>query len=225
MREYLKRLPAGVEFAIVILVAFGYLIYGSIQVALHPSAAASGHHNDASLIVLVVYETVLIAVLSAFLHARGWTLEKIGLTPTLIDTGLGVLLFVVNDIIWIGVWTLTGMVSPETTAAIGATAVVTPHVSVTAAALVSLINPIFEEVFVCGYVVAALKREESPWLAVNVSVAIRLAYHLYQGPLGVLSIIPMGLVSAYWFARTGRLWPVIVAHTVSNLVGLLSVAG
>jgi hypothetical protein len=56
---------------------------------------------------------------------------------------------------------------------------------------------------------------------VNASVAIRLAYHLYQGGIGVIGIIPFGLVCAWWFARAGRLWPVIVAHAVTDATSLL----
>jgi membrane protease YdiL (CAAX protease family) len=85
----------------------------------------------------------------------------------------------------------------------------------------TIVNPLFEEVFETGYVVAALKRDNNPWLAINASVAIRLACHLYQGPLGVLSIIPTGLILAFWFARTGRLWPVILAHAAMDLIAIL----
>jgi membrane protease YdiL (CAAX protease family) len=88
--------------------------------------------------------------------------------------------------------------------------------------LVSPVNAFFEEVFVCGYVMTALHRKENVWFALNASVAIRLLYHLYQGPLGVLSVIPFGLIFGYWYARTGRLWPVIVAHSAIDVVGMLA---
>lgn len=222
MRQFLRGLPLWAEFATVIGVAFGYFILGSVAEALRPAVAA--HHDNASLIFLAVYETVLAGALATFLALRGWTLEKIGLTPSLKDTGFGVLLFVLNYLIWTVVWNITAALSPGTIQTVLDTHVVTPGISVTAAVLVSLINPIFEEVFVCGYVISVLKRGDSPWLAINVSVAVRLGYHLYQGPLGVISIIPVGLVSAYWFAWTGRLWPVVVAHTLADLLALLSFA-
>ncbi|MFD1296210.1 CPBP family intramembrane glutamic endopeptidase [Lysobacter gummosus] len=41
---------------------------------------------------------------------------------------------------------------------------------------------------------------------------IRIAYHLYQGSAGVVSIVPMGLAYAWLYARTGRLWPLVLAH-------------
>jgi CAAX protease family protein len=78
-----------------------------------------------------------------------------------------------------------------------------------------------EELFLCGYIVTALKERDSSVTAVNVSVAIRLVYHLYQGAIGVLTIIPLGLIFSWWYARTGRLWPVLVAHAVFDLTSLL----
>jgi membrane protease YdiL (CAAX protease family) len=51
---------------------------------------------------------------------------------------------------------------------------------------------------------------------------IRLGYHLYQGPFGVVAIVPLGLILAYWYAKNGKLWPLIVAHAAIDLVGLLT---
>jgi membrane protease YdiL (CAAX protease family) len=60
--------------------------------------------------------------------------------------------------------------------------------------------------------------------AVNASTALRVAYHLYQGPAGAISMIPFGLLFGWCFARTGRLWPLVVAHGFFDLAGLLSAA-
>jgi membrane protease YdiL (CAAX protease family) len=53
-----------------------------------------------------------------------------------------------------------------------------------------------------------------------VSAGIRVFYHFYQGAVGVVGIAPMALLFAYWFARTGRLWPLIVAHALTDFAGL-----
>ena len=47
------------------------------------------------------------------------------------------------------------------------------------------------------------------------------SYHFYQGALGVLGITPMVLLFAYWFARTGRLWPLVVAHALQDFTALV----
>jgi len=53
---------------------------------------------------------------------------------------------------------------------------------------------------------------------------LRLSYHLYQGAQGVVSIVPLGLVFTLWFARTGQLWPVIVAHAIFDFAALVPFA-
>jgi membrane protease YdiL (CAAX protease family) len=223
MRQFLNRISPAWEFAIVIGLAFGYLILISIVTFTHP--ATRPHHNDASLFGLIVYEGIAFVLLIPFLAARGWTPRKIGLAPSLRDTGVGLGLFLGSYLVWMMIWAATVAISPTTAQAAAATQVVAPGISLAIAIFISLVNAVFEEVFVCGYVIAALKRKDGHYLlAVNASVAIRLLYHLYQGPLGVISIIPLGLIFAYWFAKTGRLWPVLVAHAALDLVGLLAYA-
>jgi membrane protease YdiL (CAAX protease family) len=88
------------------------------------------------------------------------------------------------------------------------------------AVAVSVINPVFEEVFVCAYVITALKDRVGVTTAVNVSAGIRVFYHLYQGAVGVVGVAPLALLFAYGFARTGRLWPLIVAHALTDFTAL-----
>jgi membrane protease YdiL (CAAX protease family) len=56
--------------------------------------------------------------------------------------------------------------------------------------------------------------------ALGLSVLVRLLYHLYQGPLGAVSVVVCGLVlgAAYW--RTRRLWPVALAHALIDMIAL-----
>jgi uncharacterized protein len=86
--------------------------------------------------------------------------------------------------------------------------------------MASTVNPVFEEVLVCGYVITALKGRVGTTTAVNVSADIRVFYHLYQGAVGVVGIAPLALLFAYGYARTGRLWPLIVAHALTDFWAL-----
>ncbi|MCF5939434.1 CPBP family intramembrane metalloprotease, partial [Xanthomonas perforans] len=61
-----------------------------------------------------------------------------------------------------------------------------------------------------------------PAVAVNVSVAVRASYHLYQGPIGAINILMFGLILGWWVARRGRLWPAILAHGALDLLGLMA---
>jgi hypothetical protein len=51
-------------------------------------------------------------------------------------------------------------------------------------------------VFVCGYVLSGLRERPGVAAAENVSAGIRVAYHLYQGPMAALAIVPYALIAA-----------------------------
>jgi membrane protease YdiL (CAAX protease family) len=86
--------------------------------------------------------------------------------------------------------------------------------------LASTVNGFFEELFVAGYIITALRQTRGMWTAINVSTVVRVLYHLYQGPVGVLIIVPMGLLYGYVYERTRQLWPLMFAHVLIDLIGL-----
>jgi uncharacterized protein len=222
MVRFLRSLPFALEFCVVVALAFGPFIVRSLLVALRIVAPPYVGHAASGLLHTVSFEIVVLAIVLPFLRIRGWTFGKIGLHPTFRDTGVGVLLFVAIYVVWYFVWASTVILSPDTAAGILATPVVTGRVPFAISLAIGFINPFFEEVMVSGYVMTALGREKNPSLAINASVAIRVLYHLYQGPQGVLSIIPFGLIFSFWYARTGRLWPLVVAHALADLLALLT---
>jgi membrane protease YdiL (CAAX protease family) len=95
-----------------------------------------------------------------------------------------------------------------------------PHVSMQLVFLASTVNGIFEELFVAGYVITALREARGVWTAVNASTVLRLLYHLYQGPIGIVIIVPMGVLYGYTYARTRQLWPLMFAHVLIDIIGL-----
>ena len=219
--DRLRALSPNTELAVVVVVAFGFPIATSLFALLHPVKAPL--HTNATLTSLLVYEIVVSAALAAFLRIRGWSLGKLGFDPHLWDVGIAVMLFVGVYFVYALFWYATIFLFPSTANAIAGKEIVAHGINVFNVATITAVNPLFEERFVAGYLIAALKPRTNLWTCVNASVAIRLLYHLYQGPLAVISIIPMGLVFALWFARTGRLWPLVVAHALIDAVGLLSV--
>ena len=70
-----------------------------------------------------------------------------------------------------------------------------------------------EEVVVVGYLLTRLRQLGiAPRLALGCSSALRSAYHLYQGFGAGLGNFAMGLIFGYTWQRTGRLWPLVIAH-------------
>ena len=49
---------------------------------------------------------------------------------------------------------------------------------------------------------------------------MRMLYHLYQGPIGIITIVPLGMLYGYTYVRSRQLWPLIVAHVLVDIIGL-----
>jgi uncharacterized protein len=213
--KFIKSLPWLAEFLIVVVGAFGLFIYTSLVAAFHQSGIV--RLSDAEARSLLTHELIVFSVLCTFLYVRGWTAKRIGFEPGLYASLEGLVLGLCAtfacDLLFIVVVSIAPRVQE-----------VMPHFSSSAMLpsiiAVSMFNPLFEETFVSGYVISALKDRHGIWTAVNVSTGIRLLYHLYQGVAGVLANVPVGLIFAFWYARRGNLWPLVVAHAGMDLYAL-----
>ena len=82
-----------------------------------------------------------------------------------------------------------------------------------------------EEVLLCGYLLTRLRRLGwSPNGSVLTSALVRGSYHLYQGLGGGVGNLVMGAVFGRVWQRTGRLWALVGAHTVLDVVAFLGYA-
>jgi membrane protease YdiL (CAAX protease family) len=82
-----------------------------------------------------------------------------------------------------------------------------------------------EEVLVVGYLITRLRqlnlRENSSLL---LAAVLRGSYHLYQGFGGFVGNLIMGLVFGRTWQRTNRLWPLVIAHTLLDVVAFVGYA-
>lgn len=91
--------------------------------------------------------------------------------------------------------------------------------------MISFANGWAEEVIVIGFLLTRLRQlRVSPVAAVVASSLLRGIYHLYQGFGAGLGNVAMGLVFGYVYQRTGRLWPLIVAHGLIDSVAFVGYA-
>lgn len=82
-----------------------------------------------------------------------------------------------------------------------------------------------EEVIVVAFLLTRLRQlRVNPLVALLASSVLRGAYHLYQGFSAGLGNMVMGLVFGYAWRRTGRLWPLIIAHGVIDSVAYIGYA-
>lgn len=79
-----------------------------------------------------------------------------------------------------------------------------------------------EEILVVAYLITRLRQlgwsENSSLLA---SALLRGSYHLYQGLGGGVGNMIMGLVFGRYWQRTGKLWPLVIAHAVIDTVAFV----
>lgn len=79
-----------------------------------------------------------------------------------------------------------------------------------------------EEILVVAYLISRLRRlgvgENSSLIA---SALLRGSYHLYQGIGGGVGNLVMGLVFGRYWQKTGRLWPLLIAHALIDTVAFV----
>jgi membrane protease YdiL (CAAX protease family) len=86
-------------------------------------------------------------------------------------------------------------------------------------------NAILEEVIVVGYLMARLR--ELGWridAVVATSSLLRASYHLYQGFGAFVGNAIMGVVLSLFFLRTRRVLPLVIAHTLLDVVAFVGYA-
>jgi membrane protease YdiL (CAAX protease family) len=88
--------------------------------------------------------------------------------------------------------------------------------------LSAAMNATLEEVVVVGYLITRLRQlGRGPWWALGISAVLRGAYHLYQGFGAFVGNGIMGLLFGWFFLRTRRVMPLIVAHTLLDVVAFV----
>ncbi|HET6211847.1 MAG TPA: CPBP family intramembrane glutamic endopeptidase [Micromonosporaceae bacterium] len=102
-----------------------------------------------------------------------------------------------------------------------------PHVwwAVPVLVLAAAQNAIIEEVVVVGYLITRLR--QLGWRVagtVTASAVLRGSYHLYQGIGAFIGNAVMGVIFALFFLRTKRIMPLVVAHTLLDIVSFVGYA-
>lgn len=96
-----------------------------------------------------------------------------------------------------------------------------PHIwwAVPVLVLSAIQNAIGEEMIVVGYLTTRLSELgwRQPKMIVT-SALLRGSYHLYQGFGAFLGNAVMGVIFAYFYRRYGRVMPLIIAHSILDIV-------
>lgn len=213
MKQFVQALSGRAEFLIVVLGSLGLTLLSNLQLVLDPALADQlPAFNNEILVSNLVYEVLVLAWLSAFLKLRGWTFERLGFAISLRDTAIGLLLAV---IVYCAIWAIEqalGSAAPAMLESARRFDKVSGELDLWAMILASVVDAVFEELFVCAYVISALKEKRRASFALNVSIALRVGCHIYQGVYGVLIGGAWGVLFGFWYLKSGRIWPLLVAH-------------
>lgn len=79
-----------------------------------------------------------------------------------------------------------------------------------------------EEIVVVAYLLTRLRALGwSDNSALAASALLRGSYHLYQGLGGGIGNVVMGIVFGRYWQRAGRLWPLVIAHALIDVVAYI----
>ena len=83
-------------------------------------------------------------------------------------------------------------------------------------------NAVLEEVVMVAYLCTRWGQAGwSPWRIIVTSALVRGGYHLYQGFGGFVGNAVMGLLFGWLYQRTRRVGPLVVAHTLLDVVAFV----
>ncbi len=211
MKSFIRNLSARGEFCLILLIGFGPLIL----IFQLPTALQSKHLEltTGGTLVFPLVELVILVPLLWIGRIRGWSVATFDFRISWKGTAGGVLLFVVAYGVSNGVTMGAQIIHPEQSPfTVG-------RLAVLAVLLISIINPVFEEVLETGYFIRSLQRF-GMWPAVLASALFRGLFHLQFGINAALGLFAFGVIFGFAYWRWRQLWPLIVAHSLTDMLAL-----
>jgi CAAX protease family protein len=203
-----------VDLAVITAICFGLFILSSVNSVLEGLPVYNITNDE--LGATIVTEIGLAVFALGYLRIRGHALRGLLPSPTLRGTLVGGGLFLLVLLLASAAQSLLALGLPALREAGNVMQVAASPLMIVA---MSLVNGLYEEVFLLGFLQAALARTERHF-AVGAVLLLRLSYHLYQGPGGAAYVITFGAVLGYYYLRTGKLWPAVAAHVIADIVAL-----
>ncbi|WP_214468579.1 CPBP family intramembrane glutamic endopeptidase, partial [Microbacterium flavescens] len=237
--DHSSRVRLRWEIALVLLLSVGrsatYAVLGLIQAlqreaslgdqttALNPSAAAEEFWDVLYQFLGQGFALVPVALAIFFLWEPGKSaFRRIGLDFSRFggDVGRGVALVAVIGIPGLGLYALGRALG--LTVLVEASPLDTSWWTIPLLLLAALRAGLTEEVIFIGYLFDRLRRLGWGWWAVILSTAaLRAAYHAYQGFPAMVGNFAMGVVFGWCYRRWGRVMPLVIAHTLIDVIAFV----
>jgi uncharacterized protein len=213
------------ELGLVLVLAFAPSVLGLLFLALGPQGTAPAQTQVLPSLISIVIELFLSwspVLVIGFLLARnreGWA--GIGLTRfSAGDLGMGAVLWVASFILVLVLAQLFQYFGQREVDFL-------PQglplwFRALQAVLIAVTAGVTEEIVVRGYAQTRLEQLRAPAAVILlVPTALWAVLHVYQGLGAALTIFGLGLMYAWYFQRTRRLWPLILAHILFDMTQLV----
>jgi len=211
------------ELALVLLISLGGAFLRSLYLLNYGRAALPQSQNGRWL-TSVFQETTCLLLLGYVLSRRKLRIADLGLRWSFGGLGMGLLIAFASYLAYVPGYYLVhsfhyvlfhsdsgGLTASEVFA----------HPTIMAIPF-TLLNPFFEELIVRAYLMTEVKALTGSWmLAAAMSTVLQFSYHLYYGWEQALALSFQFLVFSIYYARTRRATPIVVAHEVFDILGLI----
>jgi len=210
-----------IEVALVCLVAVAPSLVSSTHAWLYPAHARS-YGSSLAWGVQGLREVAALALVWYVLLRRGKTFADLGMAWKWADLGWSVLLG------WGGMWAFdlvysilyhSGLTAvSERAASENVDRILFGGGFFAMTMLFQFVNPFFEELIVRAYLMTEIKwLTNSAAKAVLFSTLLQSSYHFYQGTAVAVAHGASFLLFAVFYAKTGRIAPVILAHLYADV--------
>jgi membrane protease YdiL (CAAX protease family) len=215
------------ELGLVLLLAFSPGILGLLILALSPQGEAEVEAQLVPSLVNLIFSLFLswspVLVIGYLLvrSQEGWS--GIGLTrPRARDLGMGLVLWVASYVLVLVLALLFQYFGQREVDFLPESLPL--WFRVVQAVLVAVTAGVTEEVVVRGYAQTRLEQLAAPTAVILLlPTGLWAVLHVYQGLGAALTIFGLGLFYAWYFLRTRRLWPLILAHVLFDMTQLVRI--
>lgn len=196
---------------------------GDQSTSLNPGAAAEQFWDVLYQFVAQFFALAPIALVIYLLWEPGVSaFRKIGLDFRAFgrDVGAGVLLVLVIGVPGLGLYALGRAVG--ITVQVDASPLAGTWWTIPLLLLAALRAGLTEEVIMIGYLFDRLRRLGwGTWTIILATAGLRAAYHGYQGFGPIAGNFAMGIVFGWVYHRWGRVMPLVIAHTLIDIIAFI----
>jgi membrane protease YdiL (CAAX protease family) len=209
------------EFFLILFIALGDFIVSAFKwLTIQNSTGAVITYSNDDIIRLLLYETVVLSIIIIILKWQSWSFKDFGLRFSIDKVTAGLVLFISNYFLYLFLYKLFAgfLLNTESGLSSSATVSFSASLNILPITIFSIFNPLFEEFILVGYIVSAMRKRFGLLACVLVSTVFRLSFHVYQGPIILLSILPMGIIFVIYFWHKRSILPLIIGHGLMDFL-------